>query len=177
MGTLNTHVFFDLVGSSIGWPAFLLLRFSARPCSGLEGEAGAPTFFFLTELAQSDSVRGVFFWSCSSFVDLFWKFLCVQTYCLSPCRVDPQNPIPVCRIVVPKILVRRVEGFCWALRGPYFWQRSSPVKAEGNYLIPLVVPQISWNEGLGVSSLHALWRAFACLARWVERITLVNPPT
>ena len=44
----NNHVFFALMGASIGWPAFFVLRLPARPFSGLVVEASSPPFCFLT---------------------------------------------------------------------------------------------------------------------------------
>ena len=47
-GTYNKHVYFDLVGASLGWPAFFVLRLPAQTFSGLVGEEASPIFRFLT---------------------------------------------------------------------------------------------------------------------------------
>ena len=46
-GTYNKHVYFDLVGASLGWPAFFVLRFPACLLLGLVGEVASPPFFSL----------------------------------------------------------------------------------------------------------------------------------
>ena len=95
---------------------------------------------------------------------------------MCPCRTDLRSPISGCRLVRTMSLGRRVVESRWALRGPSSLRRLIQGKAEGNYLILLVMMQIYWTGDLDVSSLRASWRASACWARWGEKGNLVNPP-
>ena len=104
------------------------------------------------------------------------QFPCAQTCCISPCRTFLKSTIPGCRIVLTNILERRVIESLWALQSPSSWWRSIQVIAEVNYLITLVILQISWTGDLKVSSLRASWRASSCWAHWGVGSNLEKSP-
>ena len=93
-----------------------------------------------------------------------------------PWRTTLWSPTPGYRLVLTKGLEQQVVEYRWALQGPSSWRRPIQGKAEGNYLIALVVLQKSWTGYLEVSSLRTSWRASACWPRWEEKINLINPP-
>ena len=105
-------------------------------------------------------------------IESFWKvillrrflprFPCAQTSRIYPCRTFLQNPIPVCRLVLPTSWGRREGEYCWVLQGTFYWQRLIQGKSEGNYLVPLVVWKISWTGDIEVLSLCIPWRISAC---------------
>lgn len=60
LGLCIKHVFFAPFRSSLRWPEWFLLHFSARPFSGLYGEVAPPPFCFLPRLARLSSAHWVF---------------------------------------------------------------------------------------------------------------------
>ena len=85
----------------------------------------------------------------------FPQFTCIQICCMSPCRNFIQSHIPGCRLVLHKSLVQSVLEYCWDLQVSSSCRWYIQVKAEGNYLIPLVMLKIFWTGDLKVSSLRA----------------------
>ena len=79
-------------------------------------------------------------------IDYFWKVILIPrlpplTSHMSSYKTF-QNPIPVCRLVFPTSWERREGESCWVLQGPFSWGRLIQGKAEGNYLVLLVMWQI-----------------------------------
>ena len=119
-------------------------------------------------------------------VDYFWRFLllrrlplqlpCTQTSRMSSCRTLLQNPIPVCRLVLPTSWGSHEGESSSVLQGPFSWRRLIQGKVEGNYSVPLVLQQIYWMGDLIVLSLRISLRVSACWVCWWGESNRVNPP-
>ena len=74
------------------------------------------------------------------------QFPCDRTYCMYHFRNFLQNPIPVCRIVLPTSWGRCEVESRSILQGPFYWRGLIQGKAEGWYSVLSVVQKYLEQE-------------------------------